>query len=147
VAMERTIAYVPATALKIIHAPFANADYVQTVYEAAFGADAVTLSAFIDLTSVQTYIQDVSHGVFIEQRTPSTTAHPNDFIGEGAGWYTYSAETARGKLTLPSCATTLLWVTDAAIYPGYAADFRDPIREAARRFAREAAELANEAGQ
>src|SRR5512146_194773 len=43
VALERTIAYVPAHLIKILHGPFATGDYAQAAFEDAFGADGVTL--------------------------------------------------------------------------------------------------------
>src|SRR5258708_21188810 len=43
VALERTIAYVPAGAIKILHGPFATAEYVSAAFGDGFGPDSVTL--------------------------------------------------------------------------------------------------------
>src|SRR5258708_24811605 len=66
VALERTIAYVPAGAIKILHGPFANADYVNAAFEDGFGADAVTLVMAISSTTVL-YLQAEGHGVFVAE--------------------------------------------------------------------------------
>jgi len=65
-ALERTIAYVPELAIRILHAPFANADYVRAAYEDGFGANAVTLTYTTDRDRITPYLADKSHGVLIE---------------------------------------------------------------------------------
>lgn len=66
VALERTIAYVPEHAVRILHAPFANADYVRAVYEDGFGANGVTLTYTADRDRIAPYLTDKLHGVLIE---------------------------------------------------------------------------------
>src|SRR5678815_364038 len=44
VALERTIAYVPSGIVKVLHGPFANAEYVRAAFEDGFGANAVTIT-------------------------------------------------------------------------------------------------------
>src|SRR5215813_1844305 len=43
-ALERTIAYVPSGIVKVLHGPFANAEYVRAAFEEGFGANAVTIA-------------------------------------------------------------------------------------------------------
>src|SRR5215510_12056584 len=44
IALERTIAYVPAGIVKILHGPFTGSEYARAAFEDGFGADAVTLT-------------------------------------------------------------------------------------------------------
>jgi hypothetical protein len=62
VALERTLAYVPDDALKILHAPFASIHYVQAVGDNAFNVDAVTVT---DLQFMQAYLQLPHTGAFV----------------------------------------------------------------------------------
>src|SRR5712691_1568133 len=71
VALERTIAYVPAPAIKILHGPFGNDEYVRAAFEQGFGANAVTLGAFGDSQIIKLYLEDKEHGAFV----PPPVAH------------------------------------------------------------------------
>jgi hypothetical protein len=64
VALERTIAYVPPGILKILHGPFASADYVRAAFEEGFGTDAVTLSG-VTAEIIRPYVRDPHRGVFV----------------------------------------------------------------------------------
>ncbi len=66
VALERTMAYVPARVLKILHGPFASADYAPAVFEDAFGANAVTLAPTVDPAVVTAFTQASDHAAFVE---------------------------------------------------------------------------------
>ncbi len=78
VALERTIAYVPSSVLKILHGPFASGDYAPAAFEEAFGVDAVTLTANTDLAA---YIDCPEYGVFVEASlnfaSSALTDHPD----------------------------------------------------------------------
>jgi hypothetical protein len=62
VALERTLAYVNADAIKILHMPFASSAYVQAVSENAFDVDAVTVT---DVQFMQAYLQIPQMGGFV----------------------------------------------------------------------------------
>src|SRR5438105_164617 len=64
VALERTMAYVPSPVGKILHGPFASAEYVQAVD--AFGADGVTLANSVDSATLAAYTQIPDSGAFVE---------------------------------------------------------------------------------
>lgn len=65
VALERTIAYAGGEAVKVLHAPFASAEYVEAVGGAALNVDAVTL---IDEEFLHAYIQQPERGAYIIRR-------------------------------------------------------------------------------
>src|SRR5262249_45116152 len=71
VALERTIAYVPAPTIKILHGPFGNDEYVRAAFERGFGANAVTLGAFGDSQMIVPYLEEKAHGAFV----PPPVAH------------------------------------------------------------------------
>jgi hypothetical protein len=62
VALERTLAYIPNHALKILHAPFASIHYAQAASDDAFNVDAVTVT---DLQYMQAYLQIPHMGAFV----------------------------------------------------------------------------------
>lgn len=62
VALERTLAYVNADAVKILHMPFASSAYVQAVSENAFDVDAVTVT---DVQFMPAYLQIPQMGAFV----------------------------------------------------------------------------------
>jgi hypothetical protein len=68
VALERSLAYVPEGVARILHGPFAGKGYVKAAFEDAFAAHAVTLTAVMDIAEMIPYIQDPSHGIFLEMR-------------------------------------------------------------------------------
>jgi hypothetical protein len=65
VALERTIAYVGAETAKILHAPFASADYTTAASDAAFAVDAVTVT---DEQYLEAYTSNPAMGAFVVRR-------------------------------------------------------------------------------
>jgi hypothetical protein len=72
-ALERTIAFVPPSAVTILHGPFASADYAGAVAKTAFAVDAVTLAANADAAMIRRYVRDSLDkvGVYVES-SPQT---------------------------------------------------------------------------
>ncbi len=86
IALERTIAYVPAPVVTILHGPFASADYVGAVSKTAFAVDAVTLSANADAEMIRCYVQDTLDkvGVYVESplHSDKLTKISRDYPGQ-----------------------------------------------------------------
>lgn len=55
IALERTVALVDYPLLRILHGPFASADYALAAFESPFGFDAVTLANRMPLDAYSTY--------------------------------------------------------------------------------------------
>lgn len=66
VALERTMAYVPAGILKVLHGPFVTAEYARAAFEEGFGADAVTLARPVEQDAIKPYLAHERYGVFFE---------------------------------------------------------------------------------
>lgn len=62
VALERSIAFVDANTVKILHGAFVGAGYVEMVYENAFGADAATIARASDYSAFTVH---PSYGAFV----------------------------------------------------------------------------------
>lgn len=75
VALERTIAYVGESHIKILHAPFASGDYAEAVGAGGFNVDAVTL---VDEEYAAAYMTDPQRGVYVIRRgdTPVLVPFP-----------------------------------------------------------------------
>jgi hypothetical protein len=133
VALERSLAYVPDSAIKILHGPFASPDYVQAAFEDAFNAHAVTLSTHVSLKTIAAYAADSSHGLFIKAPTDSDF----DRIGSASAKYPdqvglYRFSNPTGVLELWSEARIELeWHVDDIVYAAATDDWRNAVREAA----------------
>jgi hypothetical protein len=135
VALERSLAYVPAHAVRILHGPFASADYVKAAFEDAFGAHAVTLSTHVNPATIAAYAAEPAHGLFIKaptdsdfERVGSASANYPDQVG----LYRYSAPS--GVLELWSGSRIdLQWHTDDITYSTSAGDWRREVRKAAEQ--------------
>lgn len=119
-ALERTIPIVPDHLIKILHAPFFTADYVEAAFEAAFGVDAVTL-ANDDSMVVEAYAHNPVHGAFVLNGSPGSLNLPN------VGSYN-----ATGFTLLRSAR--VLWVTDQIIYASGTHEYEAAAREQAEIF-------------
>jgi orotidine-5'-phosphate decarboxylase len=128
VALERTIAYVPANVVKILHGPFASTDYVQAASEEAFGVQAVTLIATADPATIAAYARRPEYGVFVESNRP-----PGQDQTEQVGTYR-SVEPGHNLLSLLH-TSVMHWYWQDAIYTSVGDDFRDALHEAARSLA------------
>ena len=133
IALERTLASVPNTAIKILHAPFVNADYVRASYEDAFNADAVTL-ATLDSGVIGAYTQQPAHGVFVQTATELEHAglrERRDLPQAQVGSYRAMGEAHNVLHLLTETAPTLHWQWDKPIFAARGADFREVMRAAA----------------
>ncbi|NWF71336.1 MAG: hypothetical protein HXY40_19825 [Chloroflexi bacterium] len=68
VALERTVAYVGEGTIKILHGPFASADYAAAASDNAFNVDAVTVT---DIQYMPAYLQQANMGAFVLVRGQS----------------------------------------------------------------------------
>lgn len=66
VALERSIAYVPDGHVKVLHAPFASADFVRAAFDDAFDCHAVTIAQGTPAVHIIPYLQQPAFGVFLE---------------------------------------------------------------------------------
>lgn len=128
IALERTLAYVPRPAIKILHAAFATADYVKASYEDAFGADAVTVSAALQPADLAVYLADSAHGVLIESDTAQgdeALAHLpySDQLGRYQVWH-------EGGVISLNESPPLRWIWGARLLPTRLATWRDDLRTA-----------------
>lgn len=62
VALERTLAYVGAETIKILHGPFATPDFAAAASDNAFAVDAVTL---VDEAHLPAYTEQPSRGAYV----------------------------------------------------------------------------------
>lgn len=130
IALERTIAYVPAPVLKILHGPFTRAEYARTASESAFNVDAVTLAS-VEIAAVTSYVQAKRRGVFIEQAgligvEEELRKLSNSYPGQIG---TYHTEGDHSVLNLPPLR--LRWYTDTVALASRADNFREAVRAAA----------------
>ena len=126
IALERTLAAVPAQNIKLLHAPFVTADYVRASYEDAFNADAVTL-ATSDINVIAAYVQQLMHGVFLYTTPADLSALPATQVGiyqpQGDSHY---------MLTMLDASLPMLhWRWGNTIFSAHGEDFREGIRTAA----------------
>jgi hypothetical protein len=129
IALERTIAYIPNSVVKIIHAPFTNADFVRAAFEDAFGADAVTL-ATAERDIVAAYARTASHGVFIERISRAALESlAVEFAGQIGGYLAVGTHHNTMWLADPDLPV-LQWHWDHELYPSRGDDFEDALREA-----------------
>jgi orotidine-5'-phosphate decarboxylase len=136
VALERTIAYVPASVIKILHGPFASADYNQAVD--AFGADAVTLAHSVDPAVVTPYTQAPGSGAFVEARVEPDAQAVSAMVRStgNPGQVGIYARVAPGHHTLSlldEAVPDIDWYCEDAICLSVEDDFRDALRSAAEK--------------
>jgi hypothetical protein len=136
IALERTIAAVPMHLVKILHAPFATADFVRASFEDAFGADAVTLAPTTDVEMIAPYVRDSYHGVFVHappgfDSTPLLALN-TDYPGQ-VGVYKAAGEAYNTVGVLFPSYPTLHWRWGEAVYPSRGDDYQDAIRAAVRQ--------------
>ncbi|MBX3061523.1 MAG: hypothetical protein KF726_01015 [Anaerolineae bacterium] len=127
IALERTIAYAPKDAVKIIHAPFVSADYVRAVYEDAFGADAVTLATH-ERDSVAAYVRNPLHGVFIADQSERELEQLTvEFPGQVGGYR--SIGVGHNLLQLRNADSLVLqWFWGDRLYTSGGEDFAKVLR-------------------
>lgn len=133
IALERTLASVPNTAIKILHAPFVNADFVRASYEDAFNADAVTL-ATLDSGVIGAYTQQPAYGVFVQtaDQTERDRLHGmGDIVRTQVGSYQAVGEAHYVLQLLDETAPTLHWQWGKPIFTSRGEDFREVMRAAA----------------
>src|SRR5258708_142794 len=138
VALERTIAYVPAGAIKILHGPFANAEYVRAAFEDGFGADAVTLVTWSS-GMVEAYLQSELRGAFVYVHSNLTETDDRTLIQNFPGQIgVYRPDTLEFDLHPPDSneqdLTLLIRTNSSVAYASQGSDFREPIRSAAKKF-------------
>ncbi len=135
IALERTLAYVPSPLIKILHGPFATADYVRAVSDGAFAADAVTLSAS-SKDVLAPYLSQGGRGVFVNgthglQVAPFTVldaAYPGQI-----GVYTLGSRPHTLGLLDTACAE-MRWYADEIAYASAGEDFGTAAHEAAVKY-------------
>lgn len=120
IALERTLAYVPSGILKVLHAPFASAEYVRAAFEDALGADAVTLSSS---EFAAPYLAQAHHGAFVPHKTTVPTA-----LAEQLGTYVHSSD-GTGAFRLADL--TMNWQFGNALYQTRTFAFEETLRAAA----------------
>jgi hypothetical protein len=128
IALERTLAAVPNTAIKLLHAPFVTADYVRASYEDAFNADAVTL-ATLDASLIAAYTQQPAHGVFVrtlDEAERDRLAEVNNIAQVGS--YQAVGETQYTLRLLDESLPPLHWYWGKPIFAARGEDFREVIR-------------------
>ncbi|MEP7288013.1 MAG: hypothetical protein ABI947_19850 [Chloroflexota bacterium] len=134
VALERTLAYVPTNVIRILHGPFATAEYVQAAFEDAFDAHAVTLAAEVSPATIAAYTQQPQHGVFVrvpadfdlEAFLPIAAEHPGQ-----VGLY-HHTKTGGVLELLADSPLEIHWHSDL-IYSSQQTDFREAIHAAASK--------------
>ncbi len=127
IALERTIAYVPAPLIKILDGPFTRAEYVRVASESAFAVDAVTL-ATLDSTVLIPLLQ-ADRGVFIKVTYP-LMINPVHLGVVG----TYHPASDHFVFTLYSDPPLQMrCYTDTITLASRADDFREAARSAAER--------------
>ena len=129
IALERTLAMVPAPNLKILHGPFVNVDYVRASYEEALNADAVTL-ATLDQAVIAAYLQQPSHGVFVYAANEIDLNQLRAIATEQLGSYHTAGEAYNTLTPFDVTLPTLHWQWDKPILAARGYDFRDRVREA-----------------
>jgi len=120
IALERTLAYVPSGILKVLHAPFASAEYVRAAFEDALGADAVTLSS---PDFAPPYLAQARHGAFVPHGATVSAA-----LSEQLGTYVQNSD-GTGKFWLADL--WLNWQFGAALYQTRTLAFEETLRAAA----------------
>jgi hypothetical protein len=140
VALERTIAYVPGSVVKILHGPFATGDYAQAAFEDAFNVDAVTLIPTLDRALIGAYTEQPHHGVIVNM-TPKFDVEElmrinEDYPGQ-IGLYREIApdHNVLGVLFEPFPEVQWYWqhalYNDIAMSSEHDYDFRSAIRQVA----------------
>jgi hypothetical protein len=124
VALERTIAYVSANVIKILHGPFATGDYAQAAFEEAFGVHAVTLASTADPATIAAYTRQPENGVFVEASAQSVPSQ-----SEQVGTYR-QIEPGHYVLSLPK-TPDIDWYSQQAISAAVGDNFRELLRETA----------------
>ncbi len=120
IALERTLAYVPTGILKVLHAPFASAEYVRAAFEDALGADAVTLSSS---EFAAAYLAQPRYGAFVPHGAPippERAAQLGTYVQHGDG---------TGAFCLAELS--LNWQFGARLYRTRTLDFEQDLRAAA----------------
>lgn len=132
IALERTLAMVPASNLKLLHGPFVNVDYVRASYEDALNADAVTL-ATLDQAVITAYLQQPAHGVFVYTTNASESERNllRAMQNEQVGSYQTAGEAYNTLILADATLPTLHWQWDKPILAARGYDFRDRVRTAA----------------
>jgi hypothetical protein len=135
IALERTLAYVPSPIVRILHGPFASAEYVRAAFEDAFSAHAVTLSTHVSPATISAYTKEPQHGVFI--KAPTDSDFERHLVAEEKhngqiGLYRYTAPGGTMEL-LAEPSLEIDWQVDPIIYASQDSNFRDEIRAAAER--------------
>jgi hypothetical protein len=132
VALERTIAYVPVGAIKILHGPFANAEYVAAAFENGFGADAVTFVGSGERDALA-YLQAEQHGIFVPAEANDAVlealmrAHPGQvgiFMPDPLVLTLYAGDRS------DSVAAMQIDTYNPLAHSSQASDYRDAIRDA-----------------
>ncbi|MBE7512212.1 MAG: hypothetical protein HS103_05275 [Anaerolineales bacterium] len=140
VALERTLAYVPAPLLRILHAPFATGEYVRAAFEDSFGAHAVTIAAGTPVEDIRPYLAEEQHGVFLhaadrDHISALAEAFPGQVgVYHGVGRTAYECELVG---TFPTLKFHWTWgdpvFTPRPAGEDYAAGWRNALRDLARR--------------
>jgi hypothetical protein len=139
VALERTMAYVPSPVGKILHGPFASAEYVQAAD--AFGADGVTLAHSVDAATVAVYTQTSGSGAFVETQSDLENQPLSGTLCEmgnpgQVGIYTFVAPGHNTLKLRDESVPGIDWYRLDAFCTAVDDDFRDVLRETAANLAR-----------
>jgi hypothetical protein len=117
VALERSIAYVPANCVTILHGAFTGAAYSPMADTSGFNLDAITVSTQDDLSY---YTQHIPYMAFLV----SDTQQPVPDIGG-----IYTAETSELQYKVDDVVESLSLTTDSLLYSSKLDDFAEKVRE------------------
>jgi hypothetical protein len=134
IALERTLAYVPVPLVKILHAPFATADFVRASFDDAFNADAVTLAAGAPRAVIEPYLQHPSHAAFV-QVPPQGKSRPllslNKAYPGQVGSYKSVGEDYNTLGVMSGAHPELHWYWGTPLFDARGDDFQTALRTAA----------------
>jgi len=139
IALERTIAYVPAQSLTILHGMFTRAEYARLLSTSAFAADAATL-ATVDELVIASFLSDSAKGVLVDGKAilplmPYWTGWTvSESTKQRLGWWVEALPTGH-VLEFPGEGDVIRWLwRDEISYASRSEDFQDEIRSAAQKY-------------
>lgn len=137
IALERTLAYVPAGLLKILHGEFANAEFAAAALTSPLDVDAVTLAEHVmnDDATLAAYLADPDKGVFVRivQGRDLHGGKASYQYGKQIGIFEFDSERGYGEFDLLSEPQRFFWHSEPIIYASQREDYLAAMREAAER--------------
>jgi hypothetical protein len=129
VALERTLACVPAGCLRILHGAFGNADYARAASDHALNVQAVTLAKQLEQPEAYaSYLPSAGQAVFFAGGVPNLPPTHASQVG-------FYQITAPMQAALHIAGEVLAWRWDEAIFSTRADDYAEQWRANAARLA------------